>query len=213
MRCAYCHDDVGRGGGVACAAACGATYHAACWDEHRAAAGRCAIPGCASTETRAFGALGRLSRVLRLLVAALLFGRRAAARVVTVGAEAERESESQLAFLGRWAEVPRKSGPAHPVQKLALGIAACAWVALLVVFLPRVSGGLTDLALEALAALIFCVWASVLSLGLLHLLVFLPVVHLGVRAWNLLRGFLRREVTALERQGVPRPLDPKRADP
>lgn len=74
LRCAFCRDQVARGDVVACARrACGALYHRACWEECRADYGACAVMGCGSTRAREVSLLGWGVRLLRLLVAALLF--------------------------------------------------------------------------------------------------------------------------------------------
>jgi hypothetical protein len=65
---------VTREGTVACARrGCGALYHRECWDEVAKSYGGCAVYGCTSKKAKEVSLAGYLARMLRMLVAALLF--------------------------------------------------------------------------------------------------------------------------------------------
>ncbi|MBX3470647.1 MAG: hypothetical protein KF878_27585 [Planctomycetes bacterium] len=74
MRCPFCRDDVARAGAVGCARrGCGALYHAECWEECAASYGGCAVFGCGCREATGVTRTALLVRLVRLLVAAVLF--------------------------------------------------------------------------------------------------------------------------------------------
>ena len=72
--CPYCRDAVTRQGTVACARrGCGALYHRECWEECARSYGGCAVYGCESKTSKEVSAAGYALRLVRLLVAAILF--------------------------------------------------------------------------------------------------------------------------------------------
>jgi hypothetical protein len=74
MRCPYCRDAVTRKGAAACAkTACGALYHQECWEECRRGYGGCAVFGCGSTEAHGLTRIDFAVRMLRLILAVILF--------------------------------------------------------------------------------------------------------------------------------------------
>lgn len=74
MRCPFCRDDVAQTGAVGCARrGCGALYHAECWRECSTSYGGCAVFGCGSKDATGVSRTAFLVRLLRLVLAAVLF--------------------------------------------------------------------------------------------------------------------------------------------
>ena len=94
LLCPFCRDEVTRKGAVICARrGCGALYHRECWDECATQYGGCAIYGCESKKSREVSAVGWLLRLVRLVVATVLFPPRA------LSALREREGKSLFRVL------------------------------------------------------------------------------------------------------------------
>jgi hypothetical protein len=89
LTCPYCRDTLPTDAAMACdRPGCGAFYHDECWAECRGSYGGCAIYACGSGSAHAVGRFGLQRHLLRLLIAALLFGPRTVKRLQ----ESERES-------------------------------------------------------------------------------------------------------------------------
>lgn len=208
--CPYCRDQVGRRGAVGCAGpACGAVYHAACWEEVRAELGRCAIPGCGHTAARPLGVWGYWARLVRLLLAALLFARRAATHAAEVAVQVEREGRSLADRLGPWGRPldgtpwERENRPVTAVP-LLLGLGGAA-LACAQVVPEALAGGISGPGLAGLLAVIGggCLLLAFFAFALVFHLVWLPALFLVTRAARLGRRVFAGELAALERGAAP----------
>jgi hypothetical protein len=97
MRCPFCRDAVTREGAAACAkSSCGALYHQECWEECRTGYGGCAVFGCGSTEAHGLTRIDFAMRMLRMLLAVILFP----PRIISAVRELRKHPDGRTLFRG-----------------------------------------------------------------------------------------------------------------
>jgi hypothetical protein len=196
MRCPYCHDQVGRQDALACARrGCGALYHRECWEEC-ARWGGCAALGCGSREAREVSALGYVVRVLRLVLAAVLFPRRVVgALVANEGASIARVFSN--AWRLAWAVVPSQDPTKNSYGALVV------YVLLSIGFLASIIAALIRLDRFNTPAerMVVPIAVVVVTLGVPFLLALLATT--GFFALRALALAFRGELAAFGRQDAP----------
>lgn len=198
--CPYCRDEVTRRATVVCARrGCGALYHRECWDECAAQYGGCAIYGCEARSCREVSVAGYLLRILRLILAAILFPPRIVQAIQKhEDAPLRTIYESARRYAGRIDPRTARGGDAFVcfvLYLIGLGPVLAASFFGILALAPFLEGiplwGILALGLVALVVTVSCA-------------IFLPVpvslvLAMGFHGLRLAARALRAEVSALAR--------------
>lgn len=170
MTCPYCRDTLADEAILCDRGGCGAVYHEECWDECRGSYGGCAIYGCGCTSGHAIGRFALRRRLLKLVVAAVLFPPKAVARI--------RELESQ-SFRQAWDEAKaHQLAISHDQTRTLIygGFNAAACVALALSLLAWLNHWLDSFPLDPEQGLVFMLFMLPLF-GLPFLFLRMPLLR------------------------------------
>jgi len=133
MTCPYCRDGLEREATLCGRPGCGAVYHPECWEECHTGYGGCAVYGCGHTTGNAIGRFALQRRLVRLVIATVLFPPRAVAKL----RELERQSFREVWRSAREHQRQISESPQRTVAYGALNAVACILAVGLVIVLTE----------------------------------------------------------------------------